>query len=138
MERLLEFVVNNWMLVTALLGLFALLAWDSGKKAGPKVSVHEATRLINQSNALVLDIREKADFKAGHLVDSVNIPNSQVTTRIAELEKHKTDPIIVVCKTGQTASAASKALKDNGFEQVYRLGGGIMEWTSNNLPLVKK
>jgi rhodanese-related sulfurtransferase len=138
MEKLLEFVVNNWMLVSALLGLFALLAWDSGQKAGPKVSTHEATRLINQSNALVLDIREKPDFKAGHVVDSVNIPNAQVTNRISELEKHKTDPIIVVCKTGQTASAASKALKDKGFEQVYRLGGGIMEWTNNNLPLVKK
>ncbi|MFY0699441.1 MAG: rhodanese-like domain-containing protein [Bermanella sp.] len=138
MEKLLEFVVNNWMLVSALLGLFALLAWDSGQKAGPKVSTHEATRLINQSNALVLDIREKADFKAGHVVDSVNIPNAQVTNRISELEKHKTDPIIVVCKTGQTASAASKALKDNGFEQVFRLSGGIMEWTNSNLPLVKK
>ena len=138
MEQFLEFAVNNWMLVTALLALFALLAWDSSHKAGPKVSTHEATRLINQNNAIVLDIREKADFKAGHVVDSINIPNAQVTNRIEELGKHKSDPIIVVCKTGQTASAASKALKDNGFEQVYRLGGGIMEWTNNNLPLVKK
>ncbi|MGR6871725.1 rhodanese-like domain-containing protein [Pseudomonas sp. HK3] len=138
MEQFLEFTVNNWMLVAALLALFALLAWDGSHKAGPKVSTHEATRLINQSNALVLDIREKGDFKAGHVVDSVNIPNSQVINRVSELEKHKTDPIIVVCKTGQTASAASKALKENGFEQVYRLSGGIMEWTNNNLPLVKK
>ena len=138
MEQFLEFTVNNWMLVTALLALFALLAWDGSHKAGPKVSTHEATRLINQSNALVLDIREKGDFKAGHVVDSVNIPNSQVINRVSELEKHKSDPIIVVCKTGQTASAASKALKENGFEQVYRLSGGIMEWTNNNLPLVKK
>jgi len=126
------------MLFSALVVLLMLLAWDSGQKSGPKVSTHEATRLINQSNAVVLDIRDKADFKAGHLVDSVNIPNGQVNDRLSELEKHKTDPIIVVCKTGQTASAASKALKDNGFTQVYRLSGGIMEWTNNNLPLVKK
>ncbi|NVK37267.1 MAG: rhodanese-like domain-containing protein [Gammaproteobacteria bacterium] len=138
MGQFLEFAANHWMLVSALIVLLALLAWDSSHKAGPKVSTHEATRLINQNNALVLDIREKADFKAGHLVDSVNIPNSQVGNRISELEKHKSDPIIVVCKTGQTASAASKTLKDNGFAQVYRLSGGIMEWTNNNLPLVKK
>jgi len=138
MGQFLEFAANHWMLVSALIVLLALLAWDSSHKAGPKVSTHEATRLINQNNALVLDIREKADFKAGHLVDSVNIPNSQVVNRISELEKHKSDPIIVVCKTGQTASAASKTLKDNGFAQVYRLSGGIMEWTNNNLPLVKK
>jgi rhodanese-related sulfurtransferase len=111
--------------------------WDSGQKAGPKVSTHEATALINSKNAVVLDIRDKKDFNAGHLVDSVNIPTTQVANRISELEKHKNDPIIVVCKTGQTASAASKTLKENGFEQVYRLTGGIMEWTNNNLPLVK-
>jgi rhodanese-related sulfurtransferase len=138
MEQFLEFIMNNWMLVSALLALLALLAWDSGQKAGPKVSTHEATRLINQQNAVVVDIREKADFKAGHLVDAINIPNSQVTNSLVDLEKHKTGPIIVVCKTGQTASAASKILKDNGFDQVYRLSGGIMEWTNNNLPLVKK
>lgn len=138
MEQFLEFIMNNWMLVSALLVLLALLAWDSGQKAGPKVSTHEATRLINQQNAVVVDIREKADFKAGHLVDAINIPNSQVTNSLVDLEKHKTGPIIVVCKTGQTASAASKILKDNGFDQVYRLSGGIMEWTNNNLPLVKK
>ncbi|GAA6134666.1 rhodanese-like domain-containing protein [Oceaniserpentilla sp. 4NH20-0058] len=138
MAQFVEFVANNWILVSALLVLLTLLAWDSGQKAGPKVSTHEATRLINQNNAVVLDIRDKADFKAGHLVDSVHIPNSQVAERISDLEKHKSDPIIVVCKTGQTASAASKTLKDNGFAQVYRLSGGIMEWTNNNLPLVKK
>lgn len=138
MAQFFEFIVNHWMLVSALIVLLVLLAWDSGQKAGPKVSTHEATRLINQNNALVLDIRDKADFKTGHLVDSVNIPNSQVNERISDLEKHKADPIIVVCKTGQTASAASKVLKDNGFDQVYRLSGGIMEWTNNNLPLVKK
>jgi len=137
MEQFLEFAMNHWILVSLLAGLLIVLAWDSGQKAGPKVSTHEATRLINTQNAVVLDIRERADFNAGHLVDSINIPNSQVVNRLSELEKHKSDPIIVVCKTGQTASAASKALKDNGFAQVYRLSGGIMEWTNSNLPLVK-
>jgi len=138
MAQFFEFIANHWMLVSALVVLLILLAWDSSQKSGPKVSTHEATRLINQNNAVVLDIRDKADFKSGHLVDAVNIPNSQVAERLSDLEKHKSDPIIVVCKTGQSASAASKTLKDNGFEQVYRLSGGIMEWTNNNLPLVKK
>lgn len=138
MEKFIEFAGNHWELVLALVALFAALAWDSGKKAGPKVSTHEATRLINQHNAVVLDIRDKADFKAGHIVDSINLPTTSVENRLSELEKHKNTPIIVVCKAGQTASGISKTLKDNGFADVYRLTGGIMEWTNNNLPLVKK
>lgn len=137
MGQFFEFAANHWMLVSALMGLLVLLAWDSGQKAGPKVSTHEATRLINQQNAVVVDIREKGEFKKGHLVDSLNIPNSKIVSSLADLEKHKDTPIIVVCKTGQTASAASKTLKENGFSSVYRLSGGIMEWSNNNLPLVK-
>ena len=127
MEQFLEFAVNNWMLVTALLALFALLAWDSSHKAGPKVSTHEATRLINQNNAIVLDIREKADFKAGHVVDSINIPNAQVTNRIEELGKHKSDPIIV------------KPLKTMGLNKYFALVAAlwngpiaIYPWSKNN------
>ncbi len=138
MEQFIEFVTSHWILVGILVALFGLLAMDSAHKAGPKVGTHEATRLMNEKNALVLDIREKADFKAGHLVDSINIPNSKLISSLAELEKHKDTPIIVVCKAGQTSSAAAKTLKDNGFAEVYRLGGGIMEWSGNNLPLVKK
>jgi len=137
MEQFFEFVINHWMLVSALVVLLVLLMWDSGQKSGPKVSSHEATRLINQQNALVLDIRDKAEFGKGHLVDALNIPQAQIANRLSELEKHKDVPIIVVCKSGQTASAASKTLKDNGFAQVYRLSGGIMDWQNNNLPLVK-
>jgi len=138
MEQFIEFVTSHWILVGILVALFGLLAMDSAQKAGPKVGTHEATRLMNEKNALVLDIREKADFKAGHLVDSINIPHSKLNSSLAELEKHKETPIIVVCKAGQTSSAAAKTLKDNGFAEVYRLGGGIMEWSGNNLPLVKK
>ncbi|OUR65029.1 sulfurtransferase [Bermanella sp. 47_1433_sub80_T6] len=138
MEQFIEFATNHWILVGLLAGCFALLAWDGSHKAGPKVGTHEATRLINQENALVLDIRDKADFKGGHLVDSMNIPNAQINNRLGELEKYKASPVIVVCKAGQTASSAAKILKENGFTEVYRLGGGIMEWSGNNLPLVKK
>jgi rhodanese-related sulfurtransferase len=138
MEQFIEFATAHWILVGLLAGCFALLTLDASLKAGPKVGTHEATRLINQENALVLDIRDKGDFKAGHLVDSVNIPNAQINNRLGELEKHKETPVIVVCKAGQTASSAAKILKDNGFASVYRLSGGIMEWSGNNLPLVKK
>jgi rhodanese-related sulfurtransferase len=137
MEQFIEFATSHWMLVSALAVMFTALMWDSGQKAGPKVSAHEATALINSKNGLVLDIRDKADFNKGHIVDSLNIGNAQLLSRITELEKHKNAPIIVVCKSGQTASAASKTLKDNGFADVYRLSGGIMDWSNNNLPLVK-
>ncbi len=137
MEQFFEFIVNHWILTSILLGLLILLALDSNQKSGPKVSTHEATRLINQQDALVLDIREKKEFKAGHIVDALNIPFASLANRKDEL-KDKDRAIVVVCKSGQTAAAASKLLKDAGYTSVYRMSGGMMEWTGNNLPVVTK
>lgn len=138
MQQFFEFAVNHWVLVSILAALGVALMIDGNLKAGPKVSNHEATALINRENALVLDIREKADFKSGHLVDALNIPQSQLINQLETLGNDKNRPIIVVCKTGQTASIATKLLKDKQFTRVYRLAGGMLEWKQNNLPVVTK
>ena len=92
--------------------------------------------MINRQNALVLDIRDKADFKAGHLVNAVNIPYASLAQRMNELDKERERPIVLVCKTGQTVSMAGKMLREKGFNAV-RMKGGMMEWNSQNLPVVK-
>lgn len=137
MEQLFEFVGNNWWLVGIWTAFFVALLWDNDRRNGPSVSTAEATGMINKENALVLDIRDKADFTSGHLVDAVNIPYASLANRLGELEPHKNRPIILVCKTGQTVSMAGKLLREKGFNAV-RMKGGMMEWTSQNLPLVKK
>lgn len=138
MEQFIEFASNHWMMVSVLLVLIALLIMDSSAKAGPALSPQAATLLVNREDAVILDIRDKKEYKTGHLLDSINIPHAALVGRLGELEKYKSRPIIVVCKTGQTASASSKALKDAGFDKVYRLAGGIMEWSNQNLPLAGK
>ena len=84
----------------------------------------------------VKDIRDKADFKAGHLVNAINIPYASLAQRMNELEKERERPIVLVCKTGQTVSMAGKMLREKGFNAV-RMKGGMMEWNSQNLPVVK-
>lgn len=138
MEQFIEFAGNHWMMVSVLLVLIALLIMDSSVKAGPTVSPQAATMLMNREDAVVLDIRDKKEFKTGHMLSAINIPQTALAGRVGELDKYKDKPVIVVCKTGQTASAASKILKDAGFEKVYRLSGGMMEWSNQNLPLAGK
>lgn len=138
MGRIVEFLINNWMLAS-LWGAFliALLAYMKAK-SGKVVSTQEATILVNRSNGLMLDIRERVDFEKGHIVDSVNIPLAKLKERMVELEKNKDNPIIVVCNMGHQAGDAVKALEADGFSQVSRMSGGISEWQVQNLPLVTK
>lgn len=137
MDQLIEFVTNNAILVGVWLAFLLMLFLYNQKLSGKSVSTNQATQLINREDAVVLDIRDRKEYKAGHIAGAINIPYADLKTRISELDKHKSVPIILVCKTGQTVSAASKMLLEKEFNAV-RLSGGMMEWSSQNLPLIKK
>ena len=116
------------------IGSFTIIAY--AKARGFKVShLYEFT---DNTAAELLDIRAPADFKAGRVIGAKNIPFADLTKRMSELEKHKDKPIIIICKTGQTASSAANMLKKADYTNVHRMSGGMAEWTGQNLPLVRK
>ncbi len=137
MALFFEFLAQQWILVAALLTMVALLIFHESRKSGPSVSPQQAIHLINREEGLFVDLRDGGDFSAGHISDAVNIPTTKVESRMAELEKFRDRPIVLVCKMGQQAGAVGKQLRAAGFNQVYRMTGGMMEWNSQQLPLVK-
>ena len=138
MELFLEFVSQQWVLVTALVVVVFMLFFHESRKSGPSLSPQQAINVVNGQEGVFLDIRDAADFKSGHIVDALHIPAAKLESRMAELEKSKSKPIVLVCKMGQHAGAAGKQLKANGFEQVYKMSGGMMEWSNLQLPTVSK
>lgn len=137
MEQVFEFIGNHMLLATALVVLLIALVVTENKRGGQSVSTHEATKLINREKAVVLDLRPQAEFKSGHIVDALNIPYTSLSGHLTELEKYKDRPIILVCKMGQHSGAAAKILMKAGYNQVTRMAGGMAEWGSSNLPVVK-
>ncbi|MAM71414.1 MAG: sulfurtransferase [Gammaproteobacteria bacterium] len=136
MARFLEFLGNHWILTSLWLVIFFVLVAYLKKKAGKAVGTHEATRMINHDDGIVVDIRDKKSFDKGHIVDAVNIPLAKLDERITELDKHKEKPMIVVCQMGHQSGEALRKLETKGHTRVYRMSGGIAEWQSQGLPLV--
>jgi rhodanese-related sulfurtransferase len=138
MAQFLEFIGNHWILsgiwLVLIIGVFYQLKSGASKSVGPQ----QAVMLINRSDAVVVDVRDKKEFDNGHIVDAINIPLTKLDQRMAELEKHKEKPIVVVCKMGQHSSDACNKLTTAGYAQVVKLGGGITEWKAQSLPLVQK
>jgi rhodanese-related sulfurtransferase len=130
------FVSQEWLLVTTLIVLIYLYVWRDRIKSGRPVSPHEVTRLVNEGNAVLVDLRDNAEFKAGHIVGALNIPYAKLSKESTEVASHKDKTIILVDKLGQHAGAVGRFLGKEGFN-VRRLGGGIAEWQAQNLPLVK-
>jgi rhodanese-related sulfurtransferase len=138
MAQFIEFLTNH-------LGLSAMWVISVGaiifyhQRTGSKaVGPQQAVMLINRQDAVVVDIREKKDFEAGHIVDAINIPLAKLDQRLTELKKHKEKPVIVVCKLGQHSGEAAKKLQEAGHIEVFKLAGGVTEWKAQSLPLIQK
>ena len=102
-----------------------------------EVGAFEAVQLINRRDALVLDIRDAGEFAAGHIANARHVPESQLADRTKELEKHKSRPIVVACRSGSRASAVAGKLRKQGFGEAVALQGGIQAWQQASLPLEK-
>ena len=137
MEQLFEFTANHPLLVGALVAIVCALLITEMRKGCQAVSSQDLTRLVNQEGAIVVDVREKADYNKGHIVAAINIPYARLKDRIGELNKHKDKPIIIVDAMGQYAGSAGKTLKESGMANVVKLKGGIGTWQADSLPLVK-
>jgi rhodanese-related sulfurtransferase len=140
MEQLLEFAGNHVVLVAAFFVVLSALLWNLATDPGGKHAVDPlgATALINHEDAVILDVRSMAEFKDGHIVNAINIPLNGLGNNIKQLEKHRTQPIVAVCRSGSRSGAACRTLRKHGFENVKNLRGGMMAWESANLPVKRK
>jgi rhodanese-related sulfurtransferase len=115
-----------------------MLLWPMFRRTGgATLSTHEATLLINQQDAVVVDLREPNDYGNGHIINARNIPLSQLEQRMKDLERHKARPLIVHCENGSKAGAAAGLLRKHGFDKVYALAGGLGAWRQAGLPTAK-
>jgi len=136
-----EFVMNNLAFVALWVASLVLFLWPEisrliGAGAG-EIGTLEATRLMNQPGTLILDVRDEKDFAEGHLPRARHVPLKELATRVGELAKFKSKPVIVTCRSGARAGAAARVLKAQGFTGVYQLKGGVAEWQKASLPVEK-
>ena len=137
MALFLEFLAQQWILVAALLAALGMLVFHESRKAGPSLSPQQAITLVNTEQGLFLDLRDGADFKQGHIADAVHIPAAKLADRMGELDKDRERPIVLVCKMGQQSGVAGKQLRGAGFAKVYKMAGGMLEWSNLQLPTVR-
>ena len=138
MDRLIEFVGNHPALSAAFVAIVALLIWHeirnraSGVRA---VSPAGAVALVNDEDAVFIDVREPAEVSGGHIGEATQIPLSSLSKRMDELSGLKGRTMIAYCRSGSRSMAACKQLRKAGFESVYNLTGGISAWQNADLPI---
>ena len=130
----------NMVLLATVIISGLLLVWPVVAKLmrpGQEVGPIEAVQLINRRDAVVLDVRDPAEYKSGHITNARNVPEAELDTRAKELEKVKAKPIIVSCGRGNRSAAIASKLRKLGFAEVVSLRGGLAAWQQANMPLEK-
>lgn len=130
---------QNLFLIAVAFVSGAMLVWPLVKRGtgGPWVNTLEATMLINQKDALVLDVRESGEYAQGHILNARNIPLGELESRIKEIERYKGKPVILACATGSRSGGAAGILRKHGFTAVVNLSGGVAAWQQAGLPTEK-
>lgn len=106
-------------------------------------SVTEAEHCIN-SDTLLIDIREPAEFQKGHIPGAYLLPRGMLEFEIHKLvEVARSDqilpnadqPIVLYCGTGGRSTLAALCLESMGYKNVSSMAGGIIAWAAAHLPL---
>jgi NADPH-dependent 2,4-dienoyl-CoA reductase/sulfur reductase-like enzyme/rhodanese-related sulfurtransferase len=94
--------------------------------ATPTVQWSEVNELVSKGWKVV-DVRSKGEFDRGHIPNSINISIDEMRERINEVPKEK---LLVTCQVGQRGHAATRLLRELGYEAV-NLDGGYMTWSNS-------
>lgn len=110
---------------------------------GKYLTADEYNKLSESSDTIVVDMRNHYEYEVGHFENAIQIPSEtfreQLPMAVKMLEKDREKKIVMYCTGGIRCEKASAYLRHNGFNNVYHLEGGIIEYVnkarSNNLPL---
>ncbi len=140
-ERTVQFIGNHWILSSGYFIVSLLLIQDLFETITRKYKTAtpaNAVMLLNQENAIAIDVRDPDKYAQGHIEGARQISLLRLKEKLFELEPHKDSPILVYCQQGTHSKEACKQLIAAGFTQVYYLDGGILTWQDQKLPLVKR
>ncbi len=96
------------------------------------VELSEWLKDAGRPDPLLLDVREPDEFAAYRIEGSTLMPMRTIPARLHELDRRA--DVVMVCRSGARSYHAGMFLKQNGFERVYNLAGGVIAWAQDVEP----
>ncbi len=134
MDRYVDFILNHYILSLALAVVTYLLIqelFDTALKKFAYISPMLAVAKMNDSDTVVIDVREPPEFVLSHIEQAINMPLGKLPEELSKLAEHKNKPILIACQTGTRSASAGKILTKAGFEQVFVITGGMQAWEND-------
>src|ERR1035437_741799 len=102
-----------------------------------EISPAEAAELLRENKVKLIDVREPWEFESARIAGSVLMPMGDVPAR-APQELDPDERMVVLCHHGMRSMSVTAWLRNQGFEQVQSLRGGIDAWSAEVDPAVSR
>jgi len=111
---------------------------DEARQAVPEVSVQQVKEKLDRGEKFVLlDVREKEEYRDGHLEGAVSLPRGFLEIRVEDTVQDRSLPIVAYCAGGVRSMIAAKTLKEMGYENVVSMSGGFTAWKNAAMPFTQ-
>ncbi len=102
---------------------------DEARNEIKEISAQEADELLKKNGKyLLLDVREKDEYREGHLEGALSLPRGFLEIKIESAVPDKSTPILAYCAGGVRSLLAANALKEMGYQNVISMSGGYTAW----------
>lgn len=95
------------------------------------VDVQTVAGIMNRDDVVLIDVREQSEYDESHIPGVTLIPLGELAQRVDEIPTDKT--VIVTCRSGNRSGQATDFLRQNGFDNVHNMDGGILAWQQAGL-----
>lgn len=112
--------------------IFKKLFAPAGQESAA-ISVDEAKRRLDAGTALLVDVREPDEWRAGHVAGATHIPLGNIASRAATLPADR--EILLICRTGNRSAMAQDRLAQAGFTNLTNVAGGMTAWAEHGFPI---
>lgn len=102
---------------------------DEARTAVPEVTVDDVkARLANGQRPVLLDVREREEYREGHLEGALALPRGFLEMRVEEAVPDKSAPVVAYCAGGVRSLIAARTLQEMGYTDVRSMAGGYTAW----------
>lgn len=126
--------MNRYLYSIGMLLVAAIASGQSQKVS--QLHSSELQGIIENERVTLIDVRTRSEFANGHIEDAGQLNYYALDFRKKLLLLPKDKPVYLYCNTGYRSQRAAEILVKNGYENVYNLERGIMEWELLDLAVV--
>ncbi len=103
----------------------------------PSVDVEEVKQALDaKKDVIILDVRTAAEYKKGHIMNSIHLPLDMLVENAEKILKDKKQIIYIYCLSGSRSIHATASLRKLGYENAYNIKSGFLAWRAKKYPVI--